>query len=87
MSFLLTPKNEKMVKILNDQAACGEVKDIFDTLELADDSWAAIFETDEGPLYGALIARGEVVMAGGTGNTTAKELRIDYIAHEGEFVE
>lgn len=86
MSFLLTEDNEKMVKILNDQAAVGAVNDIFDTLKLGEDSWAVIFAAD-GPLYGALIARGEVVMAGGTGNTTAKELLIDYIAHEGEFVE
>ena len=86
MSFLLTEDNEKMVKILNDQAAVGAVNDIFDTLKLGEDSWAVIFVAD-GPLYGALIARGTVVMSGATGNTTAKELLIDYIDHEGEFIE
>ena len=75
----------KVKAILNAEADCGEVREIYELMYLGHNSYVVIFSAD-GPWYGAFIAQGHVVEAGGTGNATCRELIADRLIHGGEFV-
>ncbi len=75
----------KVRAILNAEADCGVVRKIYELMSLGHNSYVAIFSAD-GPRYGAFIAQGHVVEAGGTGNATCRELIADRLIHDGEFV-
>ena len=75
---------QRVTDILNAEADCGRVRKIFELMYLGRDSYVVLFEAD-GPWYGAFIAYGHVVEAGGTGNKTCRELIGDRLINGGEF--
>lgn len=76
---------QKVTEILNAEACCGMVRKIHELMYLGHNSYVVIFSAD-GPWYGAFIAQGHVIEAGGTGNATCRELIADRLIHGDEFV-
>lgn len=85
MPYLMTEENKKIVELINKKGSCGKVETIFDKLKLDDESFVVIYDTTDGPLWGAFIIDGKVNECGGTGHTTAGQLIKDRLIHENEF--
>ena len=75
----------KVRAILNAEADCGEVREIYKLMSLGHNSYVVLFSAD-GLWYGAFIAQGHVVEAGGTGSATFREHIADRLIHGGKFV-
>lgn len=74
MSYLLSDDNKKIVEITNDRGACGKVTNVYDKIKLDDNSFVALVETTDGPIWGVFIIDGKIHECGGTGYATVGEL-------------
>ena len=85
--YLVTPRNEEIVDIIEAQGCCGSVIQIYDVLELAPQNWSVLCKTTDGPLWGVVISDGDVVVSSGTGLLTAGEFLAEYIRTDGDTVQ
>ena len=85
--YLGSPRNGKIVDIIEAQGCCGSVIQIYDVLELAPENWSVLCKTTDGPLWGVIISDGKVVVSSGTGLLTAGEFLAEYIRTDGDTIQ